>query len=291
MPPTKAPTITPEMFRRLVELPPGDSVTCLVYGAAKTGKTWFLGSAGERTLFLSNGNGDETLKSILFRENVGANPMVVKIEDPIDPETGLPLDAVALELMKDTINYAMVNMNDQFDTICIDDSTALRKSAFWKGLLLNDKTGKSKTLASVKADEVITSTVQDYGIEMQIVMQFFVMLIDMCKKHKKHLLIGAHERYTYRKGDKIGDLPTLVRIRPAFTGQTFPDDVAALFDCVFHSEAVGGGSNTAYRMRTSGDEVLVAGNRYGGTFATVEPNLKFTDMLRRIKDGQRAKGK
>lgn len=280
-------TITPEMFRRLVEIPPGDSVTCLIYGAAKTGKTEFMGSAGDRTLFLSNGNGDETLKSIHFKDRVGANPIVVTIADPIDPETGLPLEAVALEKMKDAVNHAMQNFPNDFDTICIDDSTALRRSAFWKGLLINDKTNKSKTLDSVRKEEVIFSTVQDYQIEMQIVMQFLVALIDMCKKHNKHLIVGAHERFTYRKGDKIGDLPTLVKVRPAYTGQTFPDDVASLFDCVFHSEVVGAGTNVAYRIRTVGDEVLLAGHRYGGTFETVEINLQFTKMIERIKNGQR----
>jgi hypothetical protein len=283
--------MTPEMFKRLVEMPPGDCVTVLLYGPAKSGKTFVMGSAGDRSLFISNGNGHATLLSPLFKEKVGANPMIVVVADPVDPETGLPETSIMLTKIKDAINYALINMNDQFDTICIDDSTALSKSAFWKGLEINERTLKSKTMKAVEKEGVIMSTVQDYGLEMNLIMGFVTALIDTCQRYKKHLIIGAHERFTFKKGDQIGELPTLVKVRPAFTGQTFPDAVASLFDCVFHTEAVGGGSNTAYRVRTSGDEILLAGNRYGATFETVEQNLKITDMIRRIKDGQRAKGK
>lgn len=283
--------MTPEMFKLLVDVAPGDCITILLYGPAKSGKTYFMGTAGDRTLFISNGNGHATLLSPLFKEKVGANLMLVEVKDPVDPDTGLPEEAIMLVQIKDAINFALTHFPDKFDTICIDDSTALSKSAFWKGLEINERTGKSKTMKAVEKENVIMSTVQDYALEMSLIMNFVTALIDTCTKYKKHLIIGAHERFTYRKGDQIGDLPTLVKVRPAFTGQTFPDAIASLFDCVFHTEAVGGGSNTAYRVRTAGDEVLLAGNRYGATFSTVEVDLKFTDVIRRIKDGQRAKGK
>lgn len=275
-----------DRFKRLDTIKSGKSVVMMIYGAAKTGKTYFMGTAGSRTLFINNGAGMETFKSPLFTQKVGANPLIVTINEAID-DNGLPVAAKAFDEMADSITFALENFSEEFDTICIDDSTAARRHAMYKGLEINQKLGKSKTLKEVvEKFDVVSAAVQDYGMEMSIILQFLVWLIEEAKKHEKHLIVGAHERHTFAKGEKIGDSPTIKRIRPGFTGQTMPDDIGGLWDILAHSEVVGGGSNLIYRLRFSGDEIIQAGSRYGGIFETVESNCNFLEMVKRIEEAK-----
>lgn len=276
-----------ESFRRLSEAPAAESVCWMEYGPAKTGKTLFMASAGARTLFINNGAGMETLKSPLCRAKYpdAANMLFVTIEEQLD-DRGNPVKAAAFDMMSDAIDMGLQEYGDQFDTICIDDSTAARRHAMYKGLEINKGTGKSKTLDDVLKYEVVMPAVQDFGIEMNLILQFLVGTIELCKKHKKHLIVGAHERHTLKKAEKIGDQPTIMRIRPGFTGQTLPDDIGGLWDVLTHTEAVGGGSNTIYRHRFNGDEIIQAGVRYGGIFETVESNVDFLKCVERIREGK-----
>jgi len=272
-------------FRRLNEVPPGESVTWMIYGPAKTGKTFFMASAGERSLFINNGAGIETLRSPLCVSKYPdvVNMLTVDIEDHFDDKGELVLPA-RFDMTSDAIDFALQEYGDQFDTILIDDSTSARRDAMAKGLTIADKTGKSHTITEIMDKwDVILPAVQDYGIEMSLILQFLMGTIDLVKKHKKHLIVGAHERHTFQKPAKIGDQPTLLRLRPGFTGQTMPDDIGGLWDVLTHSEAVGGGSNTVYRQRFNGDEILQAGCRYGGVFETVESNVSFVKAVERIK--------
>ena len=190
-------------------------------------------------------------------------------------------------MLADAIDYGLQTFGDQFDTIAVDDSTATRRFAMSKGLEINQATNKSKTLTEiVEKWDVVAPAVQDYGIEMSLIMQFMVGTIEICKKNNKHLLIGAHERLTYKKASQIGEPATLVKTRPGFTGQTFPDDITGLFDIVTHAEAVGGSSNIIYRQRFAGDEELTAKCRYAGIFETLETNVNFLKCVERIKAAQ-----
>lgn len=273
-------------FRRLSETKPGESVCGMFYGPAKTGKTLILGSAGNRSLFINNGQGSETLRSPLFKSKFpDCDPIIVDIHEPLDAD-GLPSGpATAFDMMSDAIDYALANFGDKFDTICVDDSTAARRFAMYKGLEVNQASGKSKTLEQmVKKYDVMSVAVQDYGIEMNLILQFLVGTIELCKKNNKHFFIGAHERNTFSKGSNIGDLPTLTKIRPGFTGQTMPDEIGGLWDILAHTEAVGGGvQSSVYRTRFNGDEIITAGVRYGGIFETVETNVTIPNILERIK--------
>jgi hypothetical protein len=277
-----------ENFKRIKEDPPADSVTWMYYGPAKTGKTFFSASAAPRALFINNGAGMETLKSPLCRQLYPTvdEMLFVTIEDQFD-DKGNHLYSAAFDMMGNAIHYALVNLKDQFDTIIVDDSTSARRHAMMKGLELNQATDKSKTLKNiVEKYDVVSPAVQDYGIEMQIILQFLDWSIKECKKAKKHLLVGAHERMTLSKPDQIGGQPTVMRIRPGFTGQTMPDDIGGMWDMLTHTEAVGGGLQTIYRHRFNGDEITQAGVRYGGIFETVESNVNFLKCVERIKAQQ-----
>lgn len=236
-----------------------ESTTLLLYGNSGTGKTFFIGSAGNRTLIISPSNGLSTLQSKLFTRDIGSNPIIEVID-----EEPLPPKATAFDKYSDVIDLYLEKHLDEFDTIIVDDATALRRVALTKGLELNSKLGRSKTLGQSK--EVIVPTVQDYGIEMNLVEQFCRHYTALCKNVKKNFVLTAHERQIYEKAEKIGELDILKKILPGFTGKTFPDDITGLFDCTWHTEIRGAGDRTYYQIRTQGDSQVVAKTRWGGLF-------------------------
>lgn len=271
-------------FRRLDSLAKGESETFLIYGGSGTGKTWFAGTAGDRTLFIDNGNGINTFHSPLFQQKVGANPIIISIGEKMEGR-GVFDDAIAYDLVCDTIDYALQKFPEEFDTIVIDDVTQLRKSALNKGLEFNQNTGKSQTLKNIKEKyDMVVAAVQDYGAEMSLVEQFIAGYTTTCKQAGKHLIMNAHERLTYRKGEKIGDPAVLAKTSPGFTGQTFPDAVTAYFDHVWYFQVVGAGSQRVWRATTQGREDLAAKTRSGGVFEPLEENPNFLDCIRRIRE-------
>lgn len=277
------PPLVPE-FKFLHELEKGDAETFLIYGASGSGKTWFSGTAGERTLIIDNGNGIATLQSPLFQRNVGGSPIVVSLAERLGPrgvfDTALVFDAIC-----DTIDYALEKFGDKFDTVVVDDATQLRKGALNKGLEINQATGKSQTIKQSKEKyDIVSPAVQDYGIEMNLVEQFIGGYTSILKEAGKHFILNAHERLTYKKGDKIGDPAVLAKTSPGFTGQTFPDNVPAYFDNVWYFQVVGSGSNRVWRATTQGHESLIAKTRMGGIFETVEPNPNFLKVIQRIRE-------
>ena len=276
-------------FVRLKDEPPGESVTWMAYGDAKSGKTFFMASARKRQLFINNGGGMETLRSPLCLSKYPEvnEALTVTIEDRYD-DKGEPLLNARFDMMSDAIDYGLQHFGEEFDTICVDDSTAARRDAMRKGLLIAGDTEKSKQMGKLyEKYDVLLPAVQDYNVEMSLILQFLMGTIEIAKKNKKHLIVGAHERHTFQKPAKIGDQPTLLRVRPGFTGQTMPDDIGGLWDVLTHTERVGGGSNTVYRHRFNGDEITQAGIRYGGIFETVESNVDFLKAVERIRAAQK----
>jgi hypothetical protein len=278
-------------FITLNELKPAEALSIMYYGGAGTGKTFFLGTAGSRTLIIDTGKGIETLLSPLFRSKVGSNPIIVSVRERMGRLDAIPEIAVALDCVYDVISHAVTNFRDKFDTIAIDDMTEIRRWAMFKGLELNQQLGRSKSRESAQKSGHIVPAVQDYGMEMGVVEQFCVATTDFCRENSLHLIMAAHERVEYDKPkDKdgrilIGGTPTVRAIRPGFTGQTFPDDIPRIFDEVWHAEMIGGGEKgTAWRARIYGDEVISAKTRHGGVFTTVEVDPNFLRMLKRIKD-------
>lgn len=274
-----------EGFYRLNIRPPAECTTLLYYGASGAGKTAFAGSAGSETLFINIGDGIETLLSPWFKQVYGYNPIVRDVNERLGAR-GMPIEASAFDATSDVLDEALNDFPDKFKTIVIDDVTSLRRFAMNKGLEINSKLGRSKSLENVsKKFDVTIPAVQDYGIEMNLIEQFIAAYTSLAKRANKHLIITAHQRITYRKGDKIGDVPTMAKVSPGFTGQTFPDQVPAYFDNVWHAEVVAGGrTGSVYRCRTVGDDVIVAKSRNGGVFSAVETNPNFTEMINRIQN-------
>lgn len=248
---------------RLYEHNTHESVTALLYGASGSGKTFLAASAGSDTLIITPSNGLATLKSPLFRQLCpNVNPFV-----EVNDEEPMPKNAYGFDKISDIIDSYLEKQRNEIKTIVVEDATQIRRMALNKGLELNQKLGLSKTLG--KSKEVIVPTVQDYGIEMNLVEQFMRHYTAQCKHLNINFIVTAHERFTFGKPDGIGGQAPVISIRPGFTGQTFPEDITGLFDLTWHTEIKGAGQRTFYQIRTAGDSVLSAKTRWGGLFPTI----------------------
>ena len=277
-----------QLFTRASDVPVSDADSWLIYGGAKEGKTWVAGTAGDRNLFISIGNGHKTIQSPAFKKLVGANPILKIIRENLD-KFGCCLQPTAFDEVSLYIDYALENFADEFDYVTVDDGTALSRFALFKGMKDNwDRGQKSKSWAVMRDNHVISPVVQDYGAEMNMIYQFIYGTISLCKQHNKQFILTAHTRETWikRQGAQIGEQKELKSITPAFTGETFPDVVQGAFDNVIKMEAVGGGTNTVYRPLTAGDEKVVAGMRNAGIFETVERNPNIARFAERIRKNE-----
>lgn len=269
MPPKPTPLI-----QRLSQTNQSEPITMLIYGASGSGKTRFAGSAGNRSIIINTGDGLTTLKSPGFKQAFpGVDPMVINI----------PLGPGSHDQVCDTIDYLFDKELNNFDTLIIDDATALRRGAMWKAIQINSDLNKSPTLANAKKYQTIVPQVQDYGEEMNVVAQFLAAHIPVFKQNNKNFILTAHEKLSYRKGEKIGDPPILSKIRPGFTGTSFPDDVPAFFDEVWWFNVVGKGEKRKFRATTLPSEMLTAKTRWHGLFKEIEESITFPEVERRIQ--------
>lgn len=285
-------TTPPVQSFNLHDMSPGESVIAMVYGPSGVGKTPFAGSAGSRTLYIDTGHGLETLLSPKFRTKYpNHNPYIVPIYEVFDKD-GVP-KAEAFDKIGDTIDWWIDNRYDDFDTIVIDEMSATRKLGMHKGITISLESKRSQTKASVqKFGGLIVPAIQDFGMEMAIIEWWVGTYSQVCKEAKKHLLVLAHERLTYdqprnEKGDPIiGAMPIIKKIRPSFTGRTQPDDIVAYFDEVWYMEKVNSGADTFSRIKSYGDDQILAKSRHAGVFENIETSPDFLDFLRRIKEAQ-----
>ena len=262
----------PYSFRRLSEKSSLDEpISLLLYGGSGTGKTWVMGTAGSRALIINCGRGIKTLESPLFIEKIGKiDPIVVDIQEKLGAR-GIVEDAVAYDAICDSIDHALREFPDDFDWVIIDEVTSLRRFAMNKALEVNAASGKSKTLESAKHSGAIMPAIQDWGAEMSLILQMCDGYINICKEAGKHFVMVAHERISYKK-KKPSDPLIEDKIRPGFTGQTFPDDITALFDDCWRMECRSG---SVYRAVLEGDEIITAKTRHGGIWQRIVtfPNL------------------
>lgn len=276
--PTTSKVVTPAQMAppdirisTLEEVKPGESWLLLLYGESKSGKTYFAGTCGPRTLYLNVGEGIETLKNPAFTSRYPDTGKMLTVQFPLS-------DTVeTFERITRTIGYFLENRADEFDTIVLDEATAFRKHALDQATTLNGSArGRNRK------DKFIQTELGDYKIEMDMIEWFLGEFTPQFKARKKHFVMLAHERQLFNKPAKQGDEQTLKKILPGFTGKTFPDKVPAYFDDVWHAEAVGKNPRV-YRIQTAGSEKLLAGSRHGGIFAPEETDPNFLKMLERIK--------
>ena len=274
----------------LSEMKIAEYVALLYYGPKGAGKTYFCGTAGPRVFYINIGLGLDTILSEGFKKKYypdGKYPLVTTIRE--DREKGKFDAANAFDDVCDAIDEALAKYGDAFDTVVIDDATALKAFARLKGLFLSDDLNKSKTLKNARDSGFIIPGIQDYGMEINLLDQFINGTIALCKDNNKNLILTAHERLEYKPEkdvttgrNKMGE-KVLNKIRPGFIGQTSPEDMTANFDLVFHAEVVSTGKGPVYRCKTVGDEMLIASNRYPGKLDSTIKDPNFLEILKLIR--------
>jgi hypothetical protein len=289
-PPQPAP---PFAFNRLAELPPGESIIGAVYGSAGNGKTWFLGTGGDRHLIIDTGDtGMETLKSKLFKEKVKANPIIVSVNEKLGLRGNVDT-ATAYDAVCDIIDWAVANKRSEFDIISVNDITRMNAFAMNKGLEVGLKLGKSFSKKRAEEYDAVDYAVQDYKMEMDLMNKFIAGTKSICVREGLHFFIAAHQRLTYRQArDKnnnpiLGEAPVVVDTRLGFRGKTFPDEISGYFDLIWHLEAVGSGDNIVYRARTSGGEDITARTNFGGLFPTIIKNPNLLETIQLIQQSRK----
>src|SRR5713226_5389651 len=122
----------PAPFARLSELKPGDSIIGMVYAGAGIGKTWFLGTGGNRNLIIdTGGTGLETIKSKYFKDKVGYDPIVVSVSEKLDARGNVEI-STAYDATYEIIDWAVANKRYEPDIISVNDVTQLRQFAMNK---------------------------------------------------------------------------------------------------------------------------------------------------------------
>jgi hypothetical protein len=271
-------------LKRLEDRTPGEAWILLYYGESGSGKTFFCGTAGPRTLYINIGHGIETLLAPAFtmRYPDAKKMMVIDLTEKFDA-SGALIAAEAFDLITDVIDWGFAKIPNDWDTCVIDDATFMRQAAMNKALIKNASIRVDPTKRTVSLDQFTVPEIQDYGREMQMIEWFLRTYVPKFKALKKNLIMTAHERKIYGKPPKIGEPAPLIKTVAGFTGKTFPDQIPGYFDDVFHAEVVGGDSNAVYRARTAGNENMTGKARHGGIFQVVEPDPNFQRFLQRIK--------
>ena len=276
----------PFQVYRLSLLPKSESIAVLGYGGSGVGKTWFAGTAGDRTAIVDCGQSPlDTLKSRAFIETIGKiDPLIVPIRERLNSKR-IPLGKAFDEMCRAT-DYLLTKHLDDFDTLIWDNSSAVRRFAMIRGIVINKEQDLSQSQTKLESYKIPIIAIQDYKMEMQIMEWAINTYIDACKAEKKNFIVLAHRREIFRRSSKIGDQPTLIGIRPDFTGEKSVDVIPAPFDEVWYFEIAGGGQ---YRMRTKGTDIIIAKTTAGaGPLNEFEVNPHFLKLLKRIRLGAKA---
>ena len=282
-------------FTSFEEVKPAESISLLLYGQAKTGKTDFSGSAGERSLYIDVGRSVETFHGASFRERHGSYKgfYVPIIENSGKKNYLVPDVAEAYDKVCDTIDEAVDKLAGKIDTIILDELTGLSRFAQNKALEINQGMGKSKAFDASKKWDMNIPGVQDYGGEMSLIKQFLAGTIDKLKANNIHFICIAHERWIFKTQEVNGkqvETQIVSKILPSFTGKKDIDTVPNLFDLVWHTNVARSGDKQVYRIDTEGTDILTAGSRYGGIFKPLETGLTFPLVIERIRNGIRPLG-
>jgi hypothetical protein len=250
------------------EYKPSESITALIYGPTKSGKTFFAGSFNSpRTVYINIGAGIATLYSPLAIEQYGKPEfqLINIIEDFENPKMYMEVS--------ETLNYFFEpDRLDTFDTIIIDDASAMNYAAMNQGMTVSDAVGRSKALGISRKLGVNIPGRQDFGMQMSLMDQFMRFFTEQSKAFNKNFIVLAHDKEVY-KGE--GEKRQISKLRPLFTGN---NDIPAYFDLVWMMESVAGGRGNIYRAITEGDEIIEAGSRWGGIFPTKYKNPNYKEI-------------
>lgn len=255
---------------KLSELNVKEPLSILLYGLSQFGKTWFAGSAGSRTLYISvSQTALSTLTSKAFKNRY----------PNCDPEF-VQLRKATFNEVTDIIDDYIKNKADLFDTIVIDDLTYLSGIAMSFALELNQSSRKSQTLANTKL--VPLPAKQDFGTLQNIFLWFLGEYVPRIKESGKHLICIAHPRFVFSPPPKGSEdqTPKLSSVFPYVVGKDFfaPNVLPSYFDEVYYGYIEAG----QRAFRTQRNAIVTAGTRHAVELKEVETNLDFPTLISKI---------
>ena len=252
------------------------------YAAVGAGKTHFAVEDG--VAIITSGNGFATIKSLVPIKKVDPEVRIIERDQNI-------LNPVAYDRYSEEMEDLVENKDAlKIHTICVDDLDDLRWASLLKGFKVNTSgepgSGKSRIYNLIKTKSlknVIIRDVGDWGTEMDFTSQWLQNFTGLCRENRINLIVNAHERYTFTKKTKEDkDPPQLSRIGPSFSGSAYPDDVIGIFDNLFHmTRVVQEGKGVTY-FNTMGSSIIRAKSRYTNMFKSVEQNLTWPEVLKRV---------
>lgn len=264
---------------------PGEGIICMLYGPSGSGKTEVAATAadtGEPTLILNTGEGMDTIFSPGFRSrHPNCKPDIVDIRESFSAR-GYIDTPIAYDMV---FNVLEENLDrKKYKTYILDDLTSMRRSALAKGVDINFITERSKSKALSKKLKANVLAVQDFGMEMSLISQFISSSQGIFKAEGCNLIILAHERLYYKKSG-VGEPSVLYRIRPAITGEKFPDEIPQYFDVIGYCSTLHSGGKSIYRTKFSLDNMILAKNRWGGMgYDDVVQDFNFSTLFSKVKD-------
>jgi len=251
--------------------PPFESLTMLIYGDGGTGKTHFAGTFGNDVLYINIGAGISTLYAPRFKSKWGEwNPYLFNVtKDDKDPFVSVC----------DAIDDCLDNAPD-VHTIVIDDASTLGKMAMEKAIKLNFDTKKSQTQTMLSKHNIALPTIGDFGTQMNVMETFMGTYIEACKSMNKNFVVLAHAKSDYKR-DKPSEPPTLISIKPLFTGN---NRITAFFDFVWYMEVDGAADQARFRARTGRTQMIEAKTRWGGIFPDRYDNPNYPEIKNALEE-------
>lgn len=283
------------LVSQLKDHDPQEAWCTLVYGGYGSGKTFFCGTMNpNKGIFINIGQGILALKSPLFKNMYPDAGNLIVIDVMEHMKDGVVTEARGFDIVCEIIEYCFAKIIDSEDwTIALDDATFLRRMIMNKVREMNVEVAanSNKKAEQSKFEKAMNrwapDGVKDMGKEMDVIEWFIAQHIPRFKATKTNFIMTAHQREVYGKAPAIGDERPLLKVRPGFRGQTFPDQVPIYFDDVFRTKVKSGGKlGKIFTLVTTSGESEATKNRNGGVFPEVISNPNHQQMLEAIRAGK-----
>lgn len=245
---------------------PSDPVQILVYGKAKTGKSWGA-LTFPRPVVFDFDRGVATARNPDFVAKHGQRWIFYETFAEKNMKRGVPLSANAFddacryfdEWMKPKGKWVSPSDGktyevgrDQFDTLIIDSGTTLSELAQYKAVIVLGGMKLSKTHEQAMSSGLLIPRIQDYGSERSLVEQF----TDMIKDSGKNVVMICHEKEMVNEAGSVTD------IVPLLTGKS-SEVIPLKFDEVYNLRIKKQGSEVVRYLQTQPDGIRKVGTRYG----------------------------
>lgn len=240
-----------------------DPIQILLYGKAKTGKSWFAYTFPRVVSFdfdkgIAVARNPEFVRRYGLRDVFYENFEELKMQKGIASQHNAFDDACKYfdEWMKPSGKWKGYDTGrDRFDTFLIDSGTTLSDFAMNKAVIVLGAMKLSQTFTQGLGAGLIVPKLQDYGAERSLTEQF----IDMVKSSGKNVVLICHEKEVYKGEGKDAVLESIV---PLLTGKS-AEAVPLKFDEVYNLRVKPVGEKIVRLLQTQPDGLRKAGSRYG----------------------------